>query len=195
LQHERLFRAALPELPSSYRSAVESLQPALDKFREFKRHSSAMSLLADAHSGLSGLLGDPQRSQAGEKMKRIAQGLLVLISAMLFAVQNARSQTGKIMTRTARSISPASLRKPSLPDTRQSHHALALTTTNFHRTTLPPVCRRPYVTAPLLFPCLVFMSLSLVCFIKARMFSTPPRLSLAWVPLPAGQKEVSRELF
>jgi len=56
LQRERLFRAALPELPSSYRSAVESLQPALDKFREFESLSSAMSLLADAHSGFSGLL-------------------------------------------------------------------------------------------------------------------------------------------
>lgn len=56
LQRERLFRAALPELHSSYRSAIESLQPALDKFREFERHSPAMSLLADAHSGFSGLL-------------------------------------------------------------------------------------------------------------------------------------------
>jgi len=56
LQRERTFRAALPELDSSYLSAVESLQPALDKFREFERHSSAMSQLADAHSGFSALL-------------------------------------------------------------------------------------------------------------------------------------------
>jgi hypothetical protein len=56
LQHERLFRAALPELSSSYRRAVESLQPALDKFREFEHQSLALSQIADAHSGLSGLL-------------------------------------------------------------------------------------------------------------------------------------------
>jgi predicted pPIWI-associating nuclease len=56
LERERLFRAALPELSSSYRSAIESLQPALDQLHEFERHSPAMGLLADAHSSFSGLL-------------------------------------------------------------------------------------------------------------------------------------------
>lgn len=57
LERERLLRAALPELFSSYRSAIESFQPAIDRLREFERHSPAMSLLADAHTSFSALLG------------------------------------------------------------------------------------------------------------------------------------------
>jgi hypothetical protein len=56
LERQRLFQSALPELSSSYRSAIASLQPAFDGFRDFEHHSSAMALLADAHSSLSGLM-------------------------------------------------------------------------------------------------------------------------------------------
>lgn len=53
---EQLFRAALPDLSISYRTAIESLQPALGRFREFERHSTAMALLADAHRSFSAVL-------------------------------------------------------------------------------------------------------------------------------------------
>ena len=53
LERQRLFQSALPELSSSYRSAIESLQPAFDRFRDFERHSSAMAQLADAHRSFS----------------------------------------------------------------------------------------------------------------------------------------------
>ena len=53
---EQLFHAALPNLSSSYRTAIECLQPALDQFREFERHSSAMASLADAHRSISAVI-------------------------------------------------------------------------------------------------------------------------------------------
>jgi len=56
LARERLLRSALPELSSSYRSAIESFQPAVDRLREFERHSPAMLLVAGAHENLSALL-------------------------------------------------------------------------------------------------------------------------------------------
>ena len=56
LEQERLLQAALPELTSSYCSAIASIQPAFDRLREFERHSSAMASLADAHGSLSALI-------------------------------------------------------------------------------------------------------------------------------------------
>lgn len=59
IQHERVFRAALPDFSCSCRSAFDSIQSALeklDKFRELEHQSPAMSLLADSHSSFAGLL-------------------------------------------------------------------------------------------------------------------------------------------
>jgi len=63
LERARLFRVALPDVSGSYRNAIESLQPALERLREFERHSQAMTLLGDAHSSFAGLLSkqaDPE---------------------------------------------------------------------------------------------------------------------------------------
>lgn len=56
LERERLFQAALPDLSRTYRSAIESVQPAFDRLSEFVRHSPAMALLADAHSSFASAL-------------------------------------------------------------------------------------------------------------------------------------------
>lgn len=56
LKREHLLRRALPELSSSYRRAIESMQPAVDLIRGFERLSPPMSLLTDAHANLSFLL-------------------------------------------------------------------------------------------------------------------------------------------
>ncbi len=56
VRREQLFRSALPDLSNSYRTAIECLQPALDRFREFERHSTAMVSLADAHRNMSAVL-------------------------------------------------------------------------------------------------------------------------------------------
>jgi hypothetical protein len=56
IRREQLFHAALPDPSSSYRTAIECLQPALDHFREFERHSSAMASLADAHRSISAVI-------------------------------------------------------------------------------------------------------------------------------------------
>ena len=56
LERERLLRRSLPEISSSYRSAIECIQPAIDRLREFERLSPPMSQITDAHADLSVLL-------------------------------------------------------------------------------------------------------------------------------------------
>ncbi len=56
MERERLLRAALPELSSSYPNAIQSFQSAIDRFRDFEHQSPAMSLLSDAHEGLFALI-------------------------------------------------------------------------------------------------------------------------------------------
>lgn len=56
IRQEQLFRAALPDVSRSYRTAIESLQPAFDLFREFERHSTAMASLADANRSFFAVL-------------------------------------------------------------------------------------------------------------------------------------------
>lgn len=56
LERERLLRKSLPDISSSYRSAIECIQPAVDRLREYERLSPPMSLLTDAHADLSVLL-------------------------------------------------------------------------------------------------------------------------------------------
>lgn len=60
IRQEQMFRAALPDLSSSYRTAIECLQPALDHFRQFERHSSAMASLAEAHRSISAVVTKQQ---------------------------------------------------------------------------------------------------------------------------------------
>lgn len=56
LDKERLLRSALPDLASSYRSAIESFQPAVDCLRDSDINSPAMALLAGAHQDFSALI-------------------------------------------------------------------------------------------------------------------------------------------
>lgn len=56
MEREELLRRALPEVSSAYRSAIESLEPAVERLREFEQLSPPMSLLAQAHSDVSSLL-------------------------------------------------------------------------------------------------------------------------------------------
>ena len=60
IRQEQLFRAALPDLSSPYRAAIECLRPALDHFRQFERHSTAMASLAEAHHSISALVTKQQ---------------------------------------------------------------------------------------------------------------------------------------
>lgn len=73
-RREQMFRAALPGVSHSFRTAIESLQPAFDRLSEFERHSAAMASLADAHRNLSALVV----KQAD--LERIARASVVLSS-------------------------------------------------------------------------------------------------------------------
>lgn len=56
LERERRIQPVLPDLSNSYQKAIESLQPELDRMKEFNSQSMYMESVADAHSSLSRLL-------------------------------------------------------------------------------------------------------------------------------------------
>ncbi|MFH1872622.1 MAG: hypothetical protein ABIK82_12405 [Pseudomonadota bacterium] len=56
-ERERLLRVRLPEMSTAYCNAIESFLPALNSLRKFEDRSSATSLLANAHEGLSIQMG------------------------------------------------------------------------------------------------------------------------------------------
>lgn len=56
LEQEKARKYALPEISNSYLNVINSIQPSLEQFREFERHSSAMDHLTIANSKMAEFL-------------------------------------------------------------------------------------------------------------------------------------------
>lgn len=117
-------------------------------------------------------------------MKRIDHRLLALVSSMLLAVQSTISQTGTKMIRVARNTSLTYSQKPFALGRLQNQPAPVLTTTTLSSAQiLPPVRRRPYVTALLLSSYRLLLPLSLICLSESLMCIPPIQLVIGRSPI------------